>query len=82
MMTQIDELWKKRHLEMSFVEFIEALSRVCSKVINKEIKLNEKLMEVMPRLLQICPISVKEVFTLPTFGSIERMKYRAPKMID
>jgi len=51
MMTQIDELWKKRHLEMSFVEFIEAISRVCSKLINKDVLLNEKLMEVMPSLL-------------------------------
>lgn len=30
MMIQIDELSQKRHVEMSFVEFIEALCRVCS----------------------------------------------------
>eukprot|EP00358_Blepharisma_japonicum_P001299 CAMPEP_0202955260 /NCGR_PEP_ID=MMETSP1395-20130829/51643_1 /ASSEMBLY_ACC=CAM_ASM_000871 /TAXON_ID=5961 /ORGANISM="Blepharisma japonicum, Strain Stock R1072" /LENGTH=375 /DNA_ID=CAMNT_0049671631 /DNA_START=936 /DNA_END=2060 /DNA_ORIENTATION=- len=29
MMTQVDELYKKRHIEMSFVEFLEALSRGC-----------------------------------------------------
>jgi len=29
MMTQVDELYKKRHVEMSFVEFLEALSRSC-----------------------------------------------------
>jgi hypothetical protein len=28
MMTQVDELYKDRHFEMSFVEFLEALARV------------------------------------------------------
>ena len=28
MMTQVDEVYKKRHTEMSFVEFLEALARV------------------------------------------------------
>jgi hypothetical protein len=27
MMTQVDELGKRRHMEMTFVEFLEALSR-------------------------------------------------------
>mmetsp|Transcript_25885 Transcript_25885/g.4380 ORF Transcript_25885/g.4380 Transcript_25885/m.4380 type:complete len:105 (+) Transcript_25885:261-575(+) len=27
MMTQVDELFKRRHMEMSFVEFLEALCR-------------------------------------------------------
>lgn len=27
MMTQVDELYKKRHIEMSYVEFLEALTR-------------------------------------------------------
>jgi hypothetical protein len=31
-MTQVDELYVKRHLEMSFVEFIEAVSRACDMV--------------------------------------------------
>lgn len=29
MMTQVDEVYKKRHIEMSFVEFLEALARAC-----------------------------------------------------
>jgi len=28
MMTQVDEIYKKKHLEMNFVEFLEAISRV------------------------------------------------------
>lgn len=30
MMCQVDELYKKRHIEMSFVEFLEAFARVCA----------------------------------------------------
>ena len=30
MMTQMDEVYKKRHIEMSYVEFLEALARVCA----------------------------------------------------
>ena len=30
MMVQVDEVYKKRHIEMSFVEFLEALARVCN----------------------------------------------------
>ena len=30
MMTQVDELEKERHIQMSFVEFIEALFRILS----------------------------------------------------
>ena len=29
MMVQIDELYEKRHIEMSFIEFLEALCRIC-----------------------------------------------------
>ncbi|CAG9324752.1 unnamed protein product [Blepharisma stoltei] len=39
MMTQVDELYKKRHIEMSFVEFLEALCRAfdMSSIVNVEL---------------------------------------------
>lgn len=93
MMTQIDELYKKRHLEMSYVEFLEATCRATDlaslpKLDNpndqsnvKELPLKSKLENTFPYLLQICPFSVKDTFIWPTEETYFNMMYK-PKDLD
>ena len=61
MMTQIDEINKDRHYEMSFVEFLEAISRVAwqakfpepGKSPDPNAKLEKYIENIMPRLVEI-----------------------------
>ena len=36
MMTQVDEIYKDRHMQMVFVEFLEALGRVAERVVYED----------------------------------------------
>lgn len=82
MMTQIDYLYKKRHLEMNYVEFLEAICRAASQTSiedNPEATLRDKLVALVPNLLSVCPTSVSDVFVKPTEETYFRMMYR-PKV--
>jgi ABC-type Fe2+-enterobactin transport system substrate-binding protein len=82
MMTQIDYLYKKRHLEMNYVEFLEAICRAVNETSieeNTEATLRDKLVALVPNLLSVCPTSVSDVFVKPTEETYFRMMYR-PKV--
>ena len=64
--TEIDEVSSTKHLEMSFVEFLEALARACDKSDNTQNKpLAMKIADAMPLLLKLCPRQVQEPFQVP-----------------
>jgi hypothetical protein len=80
MMTQIDILYKKRHLEMNYVEFLEALCRAARQRTieeNPEATLKEKLTEIVDNLLSVCPASISDTFVKPTDETYFKMMYRA-----
>jgi len=92
MMTQVDELYKSRHMEMSFVEFLEAICRAADlsnlpKITGelqeniKDLPLKAKLENTFPYLLKICPFSVRDSFVFPTEDTYFNLMYR-PKVED
>ena len=94
MMTRVDELYSKKHIEMSFVEFVEAISRACDyanlpaeiiseeeegpPVANENLPLWKKIENAMPRLLKICPAYIQDSFVFPTAQTYHKMMYRSP----
>ena len=80
MMTQIDILFKKRHLEMNYNEFLEAISRAAnmtSVVDNPSATLKEKFVAMVDHLLSVCPSSISENFMKPTEETYFKMMYKA-----
>lgn len=84
MMTQVDELYKKRHMEMSFVEFIEAFARAADQADlpfsdgKKGNNLQDRIMNAFKYLIILCKPGLKETFVFPKLETIEAMKYRKP----
>ena len=90
MMTQVDELYKKRHMDMSFVEFIEAIARAAdlasievesvegeeNRIDSTTLPLADKILNAMRLLFKQCPSSLQSNFRLPTKESVEAMKYK------
>ena len=78
MMTEIDEILEKDHLEMIYVEFIEAITRVaeltCLKA-NKNKTLDKKLEFIFTQLINVCPDSIATSFKVPTEETFFQMKY-------
>lgn len=67
--TEIDEVNNTKHLEMSFVEFLEALARACDKANlpdnDPAAPLASKIAAAMPLLLKLCPRQLQETFQVP-----------------
>ena len=92
-MTQVDELSKKRHTEMRFVEFIEAITRVSSmssigaevidelKLPPKPLSLQEKLENALQRLIKLCPPQVQENFVFPSSKTYEKLMYKEKNVL-
>jgi len=59
MMTQIDELYKKRHLEMSYIEFLEAMVRVCDMANIPENPITEDGLVAIRENVGTYPLTVK-----------------------
>jgi hypothetical protein len=88
MMTQVDELFCKRHTEMNYVEFLEAITRVCDMASifrvdyegishgGLELSLQEKIENGCRLLLNICPVNVQETFTFPTEKTYEKLMFK------
>jgi NLR family CARD domain-containing protein 3 len=80
MMTQIDILFKKRHLEMSYVEFLEAICRAAhlTKVDGFDHpSLRDQLVAIVDKLLSACPKSVADGFVKPTEETYFKLMYRS-----
>jgi hypothetical protein len=75
MSTQVDEHDKSRHMEMSFVEFLEAWARCCDKasignsnephITVPSLPLAEKIENTIPLLLSVCSRTFKENYVYP-----------------
>jgi hypothetical protein len=80
MMTEVDEIHRGEHLQMVYVEFIEALARIADQIFpdkpNETIPLRKKLEGVIPLLLEVCPPKVKGNYEKPSDGTYHNMKYR------
>lgn len=82
MTTQIDYLFKKRHLEMSYIEFLEAVCRAASLTTVKDLdnaSLRDKLVAMAPKLVAICPQNIRDSFVVPTEEVYFKMMYK-PKI--
>ena len=88
MITQIDELYSKRHMEMSFVEMLEGLSRAidCSDAITSngsskifsiiQNDLSKKIESSIEWLLKVCPQGFQSDFNYPSREVYSRMMYK------
>jgi hypothetical protein len=88
MMTQVDELYSKRHLEMNFVEMLEALSRavdLCDNFQDVErfssnqlifTSLSKKLELSFRTFIKLCPLGVQDDFEFPSSEVYSKLMYR------
>lgn len=85
MMIQVDEVYKKRHIEMNFLEFVEAFCRVCWRMPDVEVDATEdywdepglpkKIEKAVGRLLRLCHRTVRESFVAPTIELYKSHKF-------
>lgn len=79
MMTEVDEILHGEHLQMVYVEFIEAIARIADQIVNdsgeQKIPLKNKLEKIFPMLLQVCPNKVVSSFEPPSESSYHNMKF-------
>lgn len=85
MMTQVDEIFNKRHLEMSFIEFLEAFARVCDKANlqpddtggEDDPPLNVRIRRAMvPVVERVCSVHFKRHFNHPSDLDIDSFRYK------
>lgn len=74
MMTQSDYLNRSRHLEMTFVEFLEAITRAANEHEGKDLR--SKLEGIMPKLLSICQPNFIQSYTYPDDETYFNLMYR------
>jgi hypothetical protein len=81
MCLQVDELFEKRHLEMSFIEFLEAFCRAVfySNSFNKEKSFRSRVFSASKMVLKVCPKLFQDSFTLPSKASINSMRVNPKK---
>lgn len=78
MMTEVDEVLAGEHLEMIYVEFIEALSRVADFLYPTNetyTGLDKKIEALMPALVGLAPEGVTKYFEMPSEETYLNMKY-------
>ena len=87
MMTQVNELYYKRHMEMSFVEMLEALCRALdvSETFNNDkfqpnssisTKLSKKIEMAVPWLVKLCPVAFQDEYVIPGPDVYTKMMYK------
>lgn len=86
MMTQIDDLYQKRHLEMNFIEFVEAFSRAADlsnlpklgedETMPNDCPIHKRIENGLSYLLKLCPASIKDNFVTPNEETYRRMMYK------
>lgn len=88
MMTQVDELYIKRHLEMNFVEMLEALSRAVDttdifqdyeKFPSQQViftPLSKKLELSFKTFIKLCPVTFQDDFEFPTSELYSKYIYK------
>ena len=95
MMVQVDELYEKKHIEMSFVEYLEALCRISWYLdikassteeieINRslsisDVELTQKIEKAMWNLYNLCSKTVQDNFIFPTQQTYKTFMYKFEK---
>ena len=59
MMTQVQELDTDRQYQMLFIEFLEAISRVCDMIGGDSKSLDQNIVEVLPKITWILPLNIQ-----------------------
>jgi hypothetical protein len=79
MMTEVDEILRSEHLQMVYVEFIEALARIADQTFvdkpGKVLTLKQKLEGIIGNLKNVCPSRVLSTFEPPNDSHYHNMKY-------
>ena len=81
MMVNVDEYYSKKHVEMTFVEFLEALARVST---FREIMPGKAKYELLPRqielnlnsLVKLCSKTLRENFVFPTYETYKTHQFK------
>lgn len=85
LMNHKQEMAGKKHLELSYVEFLEALCRVFNHITvlleeekseDPHANLRTKIVKNIQRLIEICPQAIREPFVQPTQEDYFKMMYR------
>ncbi|OMJ72579.1 hypothetical protein SteCoe_28936 [Stentor coeruleus] len=80
MMTEVDEIKHSEHLEMVYVEFIEAFARMADQLypdkFGEVLTLKRKMENLMPSMIRICPAKAKIGWEPPSDASYHNMKFR------
>jgi hypothetical protein len=78
-MTEVDEILRSEHLQMVYVEFIEALARIADQTFvdkpGKVLTLKQKLEGIIGNLKNVCPSRVLSTFEPPNDSHYHNMKY-------
>ena len=79
MMTEVDEILHGEHLQMVYVEFIEAFARIADQIYvdspGKALSLKSKLEGTFANLKSVCPPKALSNFEHPTDAHYHNMKY-------
>ena len=59
MMTQVQELDTDRQYQMVFIEFLEAISRVCDMIGGESKNLDQNIAEILPKIMWILPLGTQ-----------------------
>lgn len=84
LMTEVDEIFKGDHLELLYVEFIEAITRVANLIFSKlpeEVTLDKKLENSILMLIKLCPPAISKGFTQPTEETFFNMKHSKKEVL-
>jgi hypothetical protein len=79
MMVQVDEIYAKKHVEMNFVEFLEALARVSTfKEMTGEVDdiLPRKIESNLNLLIGLCSKTLRENFTFPNYETYRAHQFK------
>ncbi|CAG9334437.1 unnamed protein product [Blepharisma stoltei] len=74
-----EEILEKKHVKLSYVEFLEAICRVFDQCGNKNEKLRDKVRAGVTQLINLCSDAIKGSFTIPTDEAYFKLMYR-PKL--
>lgn len=82
MFWQVDELFEKRHLEMSYYEFLEGFCRAVyySNAFNKDKSFKSRVFMAAKLVLKVCSKSVQDSFVIPNKSVINGMRVNPKKL--
>ena len=86
-MSEVDEIYNKKHMEMSFVEMLEAVSRAIDAAELKKLSssnlssviqtdLSKKIEMALFSFIKLCPLSFQDDYEFPTVEAYKKLMYK------